>query len=77
MKEMEKLDKETYLKIARFTLESMAELAKQDKGYNLGTDTYYYYEKTIKPEMQITQDEFLNLCKEAGILISDTEIPEQ
>lgn len=67
MKETEKLDKETYLRIVRFTLEAMVELARQDKDYNLEADTSYYYENTIKPEMQITQDEFLNLCKEAGI----------
>lgn len=64
---MEKLDKKTYLRIVRFTLEAMVELARQDKDYNLEADTSYYYEKTIKPEMQITQNEFLNLCKEAGI----------
>lgn len=27
----------------------------------------YYYENTIVPEGQITQDEFLELCKEVAI----------
>lgn len=65
--EMDKIDKKTYIGIVKFTLESMVDLAKSDKNYNLATDTIHYYETTIKPEMQISQDEFLELCKEAGI----------
>ena len=55
---MEKLDKKTYRGIVKFTL---------DKNYNLAADTVYYYENTIVPEGQITQDEFLELCKEVAI----------
>ena len=61
---MEKLDKKTYRGIVKFTLESMLNLSKTDKNYNLAADTIYYYENTIVPEGQITQDEFLELCKE-------------
>ena len=64
---MDKMDKETYIGIVKFTLESMVDLAKSDKNYNLTADTIHYYETTIKPEMQISQDEFLELCKEVGI----------
>ena len=64
---MDKIDKKTYIGIVKFTLESMVDLAKSDKNYNLAADTIHYYETTIKPEMQISQDEFLELCKEAGI----------
>ena len=56
---MEKLDKKTYRGIVKFTLESMLNLSKTDKNYNLAADTIYYYENTIVPEGQITQDEFL------------------
>lgn len=42
-------------------------IAKSDKNYNLMVDTIHYYETTIKPEMQISHDEFLELCKEAEI----------
>lgn len=54
---MEKIDKETYIGIVKFTLESMVDLAKSDKNYNLTADTIHYYETTIKPEIQISQDE--------------------
>lgn len=64
---MEKLDKKTYRGIVKFTLESMLNLSKTDKNYNLAVDTIYYYENTIVPEGQITQDEFLELCKEVAI----------
>lgn len=65
--EMNGIDKETYIGIVKFTLESMVDLAKSDKNYNLTADIIHYYETTIKPEMQISQNEFLELCKEAGI----------
>ena len=64
---MEGLSKEKYIGIVKFTLGSMIELAKEDKYYNLLADTIHYYETTIKTEGIITQDEFLALCKEAGI----------
>ena len=63
----EQLHKNTYIGIVRFTLQSMVELAAEDKEYNLLADTLYYYEKTIKPENILNKDEFLELCKEAGI----------
>ena len=63
----EKLDKKTYIGIVRFTLQSMVELAAENKEYNLLADTLYYYEKTIKQENILNKDEFLGLCKEAGI----------
>jgi hypothetical protein len=64
---MNGIDKKTYIGIVKFTLESMVDLAKSDKNYNLKADIIHYYETTIKPEMQISQDEFLELCKEVGI----------
>lgn len=66
MKE-EKIDKETYIGIVKFTLQSMKELAEKDKFYNLQADTIYYYENTIVKEGILTMDEFLELCKEIGI----------
>ena len=64
---MNGIDKETYIGIVKFTFESMVDRAKSDKNYNLAADTIHYYETTIKQEMQISQDEFLELCKEVGI----------
>lgn len=61
------MDKKTYIGIVKFTLQSMVELARTDKSYNLTADTIHYYKTTIRPEMQITQDEFLELCREVGI----------
>lgn len=61
------MDKKTYIGIVKFTLQSMVELARTDKCYNLAADTIHYFETVIRPEMQITQDEFLELCKEVGI----------
>lgn len=61
------MDKKSYIGIVKFTLQSMVELARTDKSYNLTADTIHYYETTIRPEMQITQDEFLELCREVGI----------
>ena len=63
----EKLDKKTYIGIVKFTLESMLNLSKKDKSYNLQLDTIHYYESTIKTEEILTMDEFLQLCKEVGI----------
>ena len=64
---MGEIDKKTYINIVKFTLESMVNLAKSDINYNLTADVIHYYETTIKPEMQISQGEFLELCKEARI----------
>ena len=61
------ISKKTYIGIVRFTLKSMVELAAEDKNYNLLADTLHYYETTIKTEGILNQDEFLDLCKEAGI----------
>ena len=36
---MDKIDKKTYIGIVKFTLESMVDLAKSDKNYNLTADT--------------------------------------
>ena len=66
-KVMEQLDKETYKGIVRFTLRSMVELAAENNEYNLLADLLHYYETTIKTEGILNQDEFLDLCKEAGI----------
>lgn len=63
----EKIDKKTYIGIVKFTLESMLNLLKEDKSYNLQADTIHYYESTIKTEGILTMDEFLELCKEVGI----------
>lgn len=48
---MNGIDKKTYIDIVKFTLESMVDLAKSDKNYNLKADTIHYYETTIKPVM--------------------------
>lgn len=63
----QQLDKQTYINIVKFTLQSMMDQAKENKEYNLIADTIYYYEKTIKPEGVLTTDEFLELCRKAGI----------
>lgn len=63
----QQLDKQTYINIVKFTLQAMLDMAKENKEYNLIADTIYYYEKKIKPEGMLTQDEFLELCKEAEI----------
>ena len=43
----EQLDKKTYIGIVKFTLQSMVELAAENKEYNLLADTLYYYEKPL------------------------------
>ena len=63
----EKLDKKTYSGIVKFTLESMLDLSKTDKSYNLQVDIIHYYESTVKTEGILTMEEFLDLCKEVGI----------
>ena len=63
----EKLDKKTYSGIVKFTLESMLDLSKTDKSYNLQADIIHYYESTVKIEGILTMEEFLDLCKEVGI----------
>lgn len=63
----ERIDKNTYIGIVRFTLQSMIELSKEEKEYNLFTDIVYYYEHTIKTEKILTKEEFLKLCIEVGI----------
>ena len=61
------LDKKTYIGIVRFTLQSMVELAAENKDYNITADTIHYYDSTIKEEGIITIDEFFALCIEIGI----------
>ena len=63
----DEISKESYIGIVRFTLRSMVELAAENKEYNLTADTIHYYETAIVPEGVISTDEFLELCKEAGI----------
>ena len=41
---MDRIDKKTYINIVKFTLESMVDLAKSDKNYNLTADVIHYYE---------------------------------
>ena len=60
---MDKIDKKTYIGIVKFTLESMVDLAKSDKNYNLAADTIHYYETTIKPEMQLARMSFQNCVR--------------
>lgn len=64
---MDGLSKEKYIGVVKFTLNSMIELAKEDRNYNLNADLIHYYETTIKNEGVITTQEFLDLCKETGI----------
>ena len=61
------LDKETYIGIVKYTLESMVKLSKEDPTYDIKTDANHYFEYTIKTEAIITMAEFIELCKEAGI----------
>lgn len=60
----EKLDKNTYIRIVRFTLQSMLELSKNDENYNLTLDTMFYYDTAIKKEGVLTSEEFFGLVKE-------------
>lgn len=60
-------NKEEYIKIVKYTLESMLDLSKTDPTYNLQSDVMHYYERKIAPDMALTLDEFLNLCKQVGI----------
>ncbi len=55
---MNGIDKETYIGIVKFTLESMVDLAKSDKNYNLVVDTIHYYETTIKPKCKLARMSF-------------------
>lgn len=64
---MDGLSKDKYIGVVKFTLNSMMELAKEDRNYNLNADLIHYYETTIKTEGVITTQEFLDLCKETGI----------
>lgn len=68
-KEQNKTDipKEQYINIVKFTLECMKDLAKTDKNYNLPLDIMHYYNSAIKKENVITEEEFLQLCKDIGI----------
>ena len=61
------MTKEIYIGIVRFTLESMMELSKTEREYDLMFDTIHYYNHIIVPEQIITKDEFLSLCIEVGI----------
>lgn len=60
----EPVDKQTYINIVRFTLGAMLDQSRQDKTYNLLSDTVNYYLTKIKPDGQLTEEEFLWLCKE-------------
>jgi hypothetical protein len=64
---MKGLSKEQYIGIVKFTLNSMIDLAKEDKNYNLMADILHYYETTVSVECILTQNEFLELCRDAGI----------
>lgn len=59
-----KISKEAYIRMVKFVLQSMLELAKTEKTYNLFYDTVHYYENAIAKENVLTYDEFIELCKE-------------
>ena len=59
-----KINKEAYIRMVKFVLQSMLELAKTEKTYNLFYDTVHYYENVISKENVLTYDEFVELCKE-------------
>jgi len=60
----EPVDKATYINIVRFTLGAMMDQAQNDKTYNFLSDTVNYYLTKIRPDGQLTEEEFLRLCKE-------------
>ena len=68
---MGNIGKKTYIGIVKFTLESMFDLAASNENYNLTADTIHYYESTIKPEGQITKDEFLECARKLELSRKD------
>lgn len=61
------MEKETYKKIVKFTLESMKALSLEDRRYNLNIDLEHYYMTKIAVDQIITLDEFNALCREVGV----------
>ena len=59
-----KINKEAYIRMVKFVLQSMLELARTEKTYNLFYDTVHYYENAILKENVLTYNEFVELCKE-------------
>lgn len=62
MKSEEPINKETYVNIVKFTLDSMLSLSKTDPTYDLFADVYFYYNNTILKDKVITEEEFRQLC---------------
>lgn len=60
----EQIGKQAYISIVRFTLGAMMDQAQADKTFNLLASTVSYYLNKVKPDGQLTEEEFLRLCKE-------------
>lgn len=59
---MEKqLDKQIYINVVKKCLKIMKDLSKRDPDYDLSADIKDYFDKKIKPEGVLTENEFLDL----------------
>ena len=55
---MNGIDKETYIGIVKFTLESMVDLAKSDKNYNLTADTIHIMRQLLNLKCKLARMNF-------------------
>ena len=60
-------NKQKYLNSVRFCLESMLYITQVDSKYDLYKDLVYYYNTIVVPDNIITKNEFIEVCREAGL----------
>lgn len=60
-------NKQKYLNSVRFCLESMLYITQGDSKYDLYKDLVHYYNAIVVPDNIITKNEFIKVCREAGL----------
>lgn len=64
---MSNINKEKYINSVKFCVQSMLYIAQGDTKYDLHKDLVYYYNTIVVPDNTITKDEFIKVCREAGL----------
>lgn len=62
------MNKERYIKKVKLKLHTISSLDNPSSDVNIREAVIQYYENTVEPDMVITSDEFLAICKEVGII---------
>lgn len=62
------MNKKRYIKKVELKLQTILALSNPSSDINIREAVIQYYEEYVEPDMVITSDEFLAICKAVGII---------